>query len=224
MKIAALVDEKGNALPFSESGTIKLYDFDDCGSRCLREIAYDPAGKLTLSAIRPYLSGIVAQLDGCKTFAMQKKAGLFNVIFEEELGVRIWGVSGSPVAVFPQIKEQAEALGAELDACAGGCFSCHGGGQTGGAEMIIPAPSPVGDIDSGMFQINLIEVQQKNSSLNSQEILLPFLEGKKDFIELEIICMHVPKWLDRELGALNLQLAVEEQKDGFCHAFVSLKS
>jgi Fe-only nitrogenase accessory protein AnfO len=195
MKIATLVDEKGNTLPFSESGRIKLYDFDDCGSYCLCEIAYDPAEKLTLSAIRPYLSGIVAQLDGCKTFAMQKKPGLFNVILEEELGVRIWGVSGSPVAVFPQIKEQTEVLGAELEACGSGCSSCHGGGgQTSEAIM----PTPVGDLDSGMYQINLIEVQRKNSSLNSQEILLPFLEGKKDLIELEIICMHIPKWLNRE--------------------------
>jgi Fe-only nitrogenase accessory protein AnfO len=147
---------------------------------------------------------------------MKRAAGIFNVIFEEELGIKIWTITGSPVESLSQIEAQAKQIEAEPPVSS--CHSC----KSPSAEIIWP--TPVDGIESGMFQINLVEVQQKNSSLNSQEILLPFLEGKKDFIELEIICMHVPKWLDRELETLNLELYTEDRKDEFCHVFLSRKS
>ena len=55
--------------------------------------------------------------------------------------------------------------------------------------------------------------------MNSKDILLPFFQNNK-FVELEIICLHTPKWIERELGNFNYKVKTEIRKDGFCHAFV----
>jgi Fe-only nitrogenase accessory protein AnfO len=167
---------------------------------------------MNISRIRLYIHELSSRLDGCKALVMRKSPGIFNAILEEELGIRIWTVNGQPFDAFPHIKAQTETA---MDT-AQGCASCRGTGET--AEM---AATPVGDLNDGLFQINLVEIQQKNSSLNSREILLPFLEQKKDFTELEIICLHIPKWLNEEmLEKLNIELTSGKRKDGFTHAFI----
>jgi len=64
-----------------------------------------------------------------------------------------------------------------------------------------------------------VEVQRKNDSMNSKDILVPFFEKNK-FVELEIICLHIPKWIERELVNLNFTVKTEMRKNGLCHAFV----
>jgi Fe-only nitrogenase accessory protein AnfO len=210
MKIATLVDEDGNTLSFGEPGIVKLYGSVNNAWHCIREIRFNPSDKMNLSRIRPCIYELAARLDDCKTFVMRRAPGIFNAILEEELNIRVWAMDGCPLDAFPQIKEQTEAA---INREPKGCASCRG------TEKILPAP--VGDINSGLFQINLIEIQQKNCSLNSQEILLPFLEQKKDFIELEMICLHIPKWLHKEnLEKLKIEITTEERNDGFCHAFI----
>ncbi|MDR3261188.1 MAG: Fe-only nitrogenase accessory protein AnfO [Tannerella sp.] len=215
MKIATLVDKKGNSLPFGESGVVKLYDSDVNGWKCLREIRFEPDANMNLSGIRQCIYGLVSQLDDCKSFVMKRAPGIFNAIFEEELGISVWRVNGSSFDSLSQIKAQAEKAQAAQSAPRCKCSS-----TCGSKDSETFWPTPVGALGNELFQINLVEVQQKNCSLNSQEILLPFLESKIEFIELEIICTHVPKWLNRVLGKLHLELVTEERKDGFCHAFI----
>jgi Fe-only nitrogenase accessory protein AnfO len=212
MKIATLVDKQGNTLPFGTSGIVKLYESDGNKWQCLREILFTLDENLDLSNIRQCIYGLVSYLGSCRSFVMKKTPGIFNVILEEELGVKVWTVNGSPVEALQQIKEQSEMTRSEPSSRCGACRSSN-----------IIAPVPVGGVESGMFRIDLVEVQQKNCSLNSREVLLPFLESKKEFIELEIICTHVPKWLYNVLDTLNMEMVTKEWKDGLCHAFIYCK-
>jgi hypothetical protein len=70
-------------------------------------------------------------------------------------------------------------------------------------------PAPV-EIRPGYFSVDLTEVMAHRTSLNSQQILLPFFQNTK-FDELEISCEHVPKWLAKELPGLKLK--TEEKID-----------
>jgi Fe-only nitrogenase accessory protein AnfO len=164
---------------------------------------------MNISRIRLYIHELSSRLDGCKALVMRKSPGIFNAILEEELGIRIWTVNGQPFDAFPHIKAQTETCRDAAQGCASRCRTEK------------TAATPVGDLNDGLFQINLVEIQQKNSSLSSREILLPFLEQKKDFTELEIICLHIPKWLNEEmLEKLNVELTSGKRKDGFVHAFI----
>ncbi len=67
------------------------------------------------------------------------------------------------------------------------------------------------ELRPGFFHTDLREVMKGNTSYNSKQILLPFIKKRK-FGSLEIICDHVPKWLENEQTELNIKLSVEKYK------------
>ena len=44
--------------------------------------------------------------------------------------------------------------------------------------------------------------------LNSRQILMPVLEGGA-FSEVEVICDHLPRWLERKIADLGLEASSE---------------
>jgi Fe-only nitrogenase accessory protein AnfO len=208
MKIATFVDNNGETLSFGEAGTVELYDKDGEGWYCVNCIPFKPDKSMNLFLLRQCIYKMVAQLDGCKLLVVKKAKGIFKAIFEEELGIKVWMLDGSPFESLNRINEQIE-MEAKTMACSESCSKATGAIR----------PEAVGDADSGFYRINLVEVQNKNCALNSKEILLPFLT-EKNFRELEIVCIHVPKWLNEALQTLNMEMKTEERKDGFCRTIV----
>ena len=212
MKIAVFMDSNGETLPFGEAGTVELYDRDGEDWYCINCIPFKPDRAMNLNLLRQCIYKMASQLDDCKLFVVKKTQGIFKAILEEELGINVRTFDGSPLESLDQIREQREKeiIGAAVSACGRSC----GQGEAAGIS-----PVPVGNADRKLYRINLAEVQKKNTSLNSKEILLPFLE-ENNFHELEIICIHPPKWLGNALPTFGLTMKTEERKDGFCHVFV----
>jgi Fe-only nitrogenase accessory protein AnfO len=166
-------------------------------------------------------------LEDCQVFLVRETKGLLHVLLEEQ-GFRTWKSIGS---FFEQLENVAqkdtetvrarELLNDEIQEC--GAASDCGGGCHGRAHMeaqrlrhapkdlgqSIPQPLPVGDVAFGQYQFNLAEVLQKNPTLNSREVLIPFLE-KRAFQKLEIICDHLPRWFEMKADQLMLQTDYEE--------------
>jgi Fe-only nitrogenase accessory protein AnfO len=213
MKIAVFMDNKGETLPFGEVGTVELYDRDADGWYCTNCVPFRPNRTMNLHLLRQCIYKTASQLEGCKVFVVKKTQGIFKAIFEEELGMNVRTFDGSPLESLDQIREQREQeiiAGAALPVCD---RSCRRDEATG------IQPAPVGNADRELYRINLVEVQKKNTSLNSKEILLPFLK-EGNFHELEIICIHPPKWIGEALQTLRIEMRNEERNDGFCHVFV----
>jgi len=64
---------------------------------------------------------------------------------------------------------------------------------------LIPAPV---ETSAGCYRISLKEIQESNTGFTSKQVLLPFLH-KGIFYSLEILCSHVPPWLQAELSSNN---------------------
>ncbi|MFV0467893.1 MAG: Fe-only nitrogenase accessory protein AnfO [Dysgonomonas sp.] len=209
MKIAAFEDNKGNSLPFNASGIVKVYEQNDNKWVCMKEIPFATDEKMNLSDIRMCIYTMSYQLGDCKNLISKRIMGIFNAIFEEELGIKIWTAPGSVSDSLDSIKNQIETIEAQIIT------------ETKPDTAIdITEPLPVGDKNRGLYVIDLVKVQEKHDSLNSKDILLPFFK-ETTFQELEIICLHMPKWFDKELKTLNLEVYTENRKNGLCHAFVS---
>lgn len=212
MKIAVFMDDNGETLPFGEAGTVELYDRDGEGWYCTGCISFKPDRTMNLHLLRQCIYKMALQLDGCKVFVVKKTQGIFKAVLEEELGITVRTFDGSPLESLDQISEQWEkaiiAGAAAMSACSRSCDEAAG-----------IRPVAVGNAGRKCYRINLAEVQKKNTSLNSKEILLPFLKGE-NFRELEIICLHPPKWLGDALQTLRLEMKTEERNDGFCHVFL----
>ncbi|MDR3340901.1 MAG: Fe-only nitrogenase accessory protein AnfO [Candidatus Symbiothrix sp.] len=211
MKIATFVDDNGETLSFGEAGTVELYDKDGEGWYCVNCIPFKPDKSINISLLRQCIYKMVAQLGGCELFVVKKTKGIFKAIFEEELGIKIWTLDGAFLESLDQIQAQAER---EMIENATACTEC-----SKASEAI--QPEAVGNTDRGLYRINLVEVQNKNCSLNSKEILLPFL-AEKNFRELEIICIHPPKWLNEALQTLHMEMKTEKRKNDLFHTFIYL--
>ena len=207
MKIATFVDENDNTLPFNSSGVIKLYNNKDSWWILEAEIPFDLSGKTNLTAFRQEIYAVRQALEGCKALIVKQKMGILNTIFEEELHIFIFAIEGSPYYAFDLVRDHVRKTIIEAINRAESCKPRK--------EDI--SPTVKNSLGKGFYAIDLVSVQEKNGSLSSKDILKPFF-AQNDYVELEIICSHTPKWIERELA--NVEVITEMRKDGLCHAFV----
>ena len=72
----------------------------------------------------------------------------------------------------------------------------------------------------GNRSINLMEVQAAHPDITSKKALRPFL-ASTPFVELEIICGHMPPWLEEHMRQHHLTCARTRQDDGTVRARIS---
>lgn len=209
MKIAIFVDTNGNTLSFDSSGIVVIYENQNSDWQSIYKVPLYINEGMSLADVRESIYMIAPELVGCKAFVAKRRMGIFNAIFEEELHIRLFAIQGSPV---PFLNDIRKTLNTEI-------IEAIKRIELSRQKKDSFDPISVGDSLKGCYQINLVKVQAKDASLNSKEILLPFLQNTS-FRELEIICMHIPKWFDKELYVLGLCVSTEERKDEYCHAFV----
>lgn len=211
MRIAAFVGTEGNTQSFDSSGIVYIYEKDnDLQWHRVGVVPFCIEKTMNLKDIRKSIYAIAPSLHGCKALIARYNMGIFNAIFEEELHVRIFPIEGSPLLVLDKVRDLLRVEFMEAVKKAELCKTQNSNSTS---------PITVGDSAKGLYRINLVEVQRKNESLNSKDILVPFFEKNK-FVELEIICLHTPKWIERELADLDFIVKKEMRKDGFCHAFI----
>lgn len=72
---------------------------------------------------------------------------------------------------------------------------------------------PVSGDSPGSYKINLMEVQAAHAEISSKKALRPFLAATP-FVELEIICSHMPPWLEEHMNQRNLTCARSRTPEG----------
>lgn len=210
MKIAAFVDIDGNTLALDSSGMIHIYEERNSEWYCINKIPFYIDKSMNIADIRKSIYALAPNLEGCRALIVKRSVGIFNAIFEDELHIRVFAVQGD---LYQELLNQIKkTLGLEFLEAIKKAETCKDKQET-------TVPIPVGEISKGCYQIDLIKVQENHDSLSSKEILLPFLQNNT-FTELEIICLHTPKWLEKELTNFNFKVTTEFRKDGSCRAFV----
>ncbi|MBB5143024.1 Fe-only nitrogenase accessory AnfO family protein [Desulfovibrio intestinalis] len=72
---------------------------------------------------------------------------------------------------------------------------------------------PVSGDSPGSYKINLMEVQAAHPEVSSKKALRPFL-ASTPFVELEIICSHMPPWLEGHMKERNLTCSRSRTPEG----------
>lgn len=188
MRIATYLNAQGELGDFLGSGSICVFDKLQNHWQKLSSTPLEINAGLALSEMKRIFSDAVTPIAQCQVFLVRDLRGIFRV-FLEDWGFHVWKSSGS----LEQQLELVEALENEQ--------------QIAAPEA--PLPAPIGDVKSGIYHINLLDLMQSGIPHMSREILLPFFETTS-FARLEIICDHLPRWLPFELDELGLRL--ENQK------------
>jgi Fe-only nitrogenase accessory protein AnfO len=190
-EIAVLLGSDGRTVPLNEPGTLVVFRRERriwLRNR-VQEVSLDPAAGL--AGMRKTVAALAGFLGSCKTIVAKSASGA--LFFElEKARCSVWEIAGAPYEFLDQVwhdeKEEQELAAHPLSA---------------GAD--IPAPL---EISPGKFSISIKEIQGKRPELSSKQVLRPFVR-QGGFVELEIVCDHVPPWIETEAEQQGYRLQTE---------------
>jgi Fe-only nitrogenase accessory protein AnfO len=184
MRIATYLDDQGEVGGFLGIGTICVFDKKDGRWEKISATPLSLNEGMSLSEMKQTLSTAVNPILQCQVFLMRELRGVFRV-FLQDWGFHVWKSCGSLEEQLEQVSEQELNLPKE--------------------EPEVILPQPIGDVRSGHYRINLIELMRSGVPQVSREILLPFFDTVV-FTRLEIVSDHLPRWLPFEIEEMGLHI------------------
>lgn len=225
MKIAVCVDSNGNMAGLYAGASLHLYEREqEALWQLTRQVPINISAEMDIAAVKNVLYTAVTELEGCKILLSTEVRGLLYSILQEEMGFTTWKSKGDLQEQLNQVaqndpswvKQLAEAAAEAKRLAEEAPASCCGGGGGGGRKKRssscsdnatqLPQPECVAE---GLYRFDLEGTLAKHEHFNSQQLLIPFLENTR-FQELEVLCGHVPRWLNKKLEELSLVAEFEE--------------
>lgn len=193
-KIAVHIGARGETAAINSPGKVVVY----CKRMGIwgveRITAFSLAQEKGLREMRKQMAEMVNELGDCKIFVAGAISGV--PYYElEKAGLSIWEFDGKPEAFLEHILAKEEAADAEA--------------QTA-VSFILPIPEYMG---RGCYRISIKEIQERETGFTTKQVLLPFLR-KIEFSQLDILCNHVPPWMEAEAMTGGLILSTEKIASG----------
>lgn len=190
MKFAVFIDDKKQILPFYSSGIIEIYSDDESDWRCIKQIPFDFTIQKNLLDIQVKVKSLISKLEDSILLIVENMKGVPLSILQEN-GIGVWKASGEFfVDMFDLVQMK---LTAALKA----------------QEKKVLSPKLIGDKADAAYGIDLIALLQDDRSLNSIDILVPFIK-ETNFKNLQIRCSHLPKWMRQAVEEFQLTYQLEE--------------
>lgn len=189
--IAVFVGEQNTTVSVYDPGKIVVYRKSQGKWDILREKTFIIDKSKGLKDLRLKMEELIEFLADCKTFAAHSVIGV--PYYELEKAERnVWEFEGKPEEFLDHILEKEEEALADLLSA-----------QNNKAPV---APVKTSD---GCYFLSLKDIQTGDSGITSKQALQPFLRQGK-FYSLEVLCSHIPPWLEAELLSGNLLCASEQ--------------
>jgi len=177
--IAVFVGENGRTASLYEKGKIVLYTKTSGKWNVQKEKDFFLDKSSGMRELRKKMDDLKSFLpQDCNIFVGLQITGL--PYFElEKSNFSVWEIDGIPGQFLDHVLEKEEEDGLET--------------RVEGCKLPVPH-----EISSGCYFISIKEIQENNTGFTSKQAILPFLR-KGLFYQLEIICNHIPPWLETEL-------------------------
>lgn len=195
-KIAVVVNKNGETTTLYDKSVVKVYLKEQGHWKILSEKIFNLERGLNMPQTHAKMGELVDFLEDCKVIVASSVVGIQYFILEKAQ-FNIWEIEGTPNQFLDEVlkneeEEELEQLKQQ---------------QTKQEENnVVPMPVEKGN---GIYEINLKTVQGGNSGVSSKQVLLPFLR-KGQFYQLEVLCSHVPRWLEDELVTGNFTSKTED--------------
>ena len=199
--IAVCIGENGLTSSLADASGIVIFRKNQGSWHTVSEkkIALDKQGGM--AGLRRQMGEIILFLGECKIFVGWAIVGV--PYYElEKVQCSIWEFEGIPLSFLDYILEQEEAKMNERQ-----------------APIRNAIPLPV-ERANGDYYISIKEVQENGAGITSKQVLMPVLRQGK-FYSLEILCNHIPPWLEVELKGGNLVGRVEKKSPTETHIYIS---
>lgn len=190
MKIAALTKD-GELASIEDSTEVLLFEKEDSAWRVFNKHPFRLSGRSS-SEIRDSVSSLILQLE-CKVVVARHISGIPYRVFDS-MGFSIFEANKLSCELLDDLVRDIKKSQVELS-----------------NEHTSTEPIPIDD--EGRWFLDLISLQEKHPEISSKQALRPFIQNNA-FLELKLLCTHLPPWLDIELPARQLGCTIEEIKGG----------
>jgi Fe-only nitrogenase accessory protein AnfO len=186
-EIGVFYGSNGSTAQLDQPGKLTIFRRDQGVWTVDRELPVALEDCQGMAELRQRFSAVVIFLADCKILCAEKISGVAKIELEKAgvVGFEIGGNPGPDLeSIWWQVKD-ASAPPAPLER----------------EKAIQPS-----EIAPGHYTISLQEIQGKNAGLSSRQVLQPFIRTGQ-FVILEVLCSHVPPWLEQEvlIGKLSAQ-------------------
>lgn len=184
-EIAVCIDPGGQTTDLYHDGKVAVYQRKQSQWQVVREKNFSLGEPFSIKALRDMMVELTDFLGNCKTFVGLTVTGIpyFSL---ERYGCSIWEFEGDPLNFLDHIRDKEEELQSKPN-------------EQKGVKLPIPV-----EVFSGCYRISIKEIQEKDLGITSKQALLPFIR-KGIFYSLEIVCNHVPPWLETEMMLNHLE-------------------
>ncbi|CFX69924.1 Nitrogenase iron-iron, accessory protein AnfO [Syntrophomonas zehnderi OL-4] len=189
MEIAVLIGADGTAAPIQTAEEIQVFKYDGFSWELSRRMLYNLQAIQGLKAMREYMDRIISFLNGCRILAGSAVVGL--PFYElEKAGFTVWEMTGHPADIIAHI--MAAETQTEVP-----------------RQLNDPSIPEAAETSHGCYSISLKDIQNRNTKITSKQILFPLLKNEQ-VRNLEIICSHIPPWLEIKLISGELEGTIEK--------------
>lgn len=192
-QVAVYLNNSGTTADTNEPGFIRVY-LKECGEwKVIRELPFKIDKTKGMKVIRSEIIKIIEILDECKIFVAKAVSGLTYTVLDN-MGFTVWEIPYEPSRFLQYVldKEEKEEMMVNIPA-------------TNEINTVAPKETD----KQGYYYLNLKELQENRATITSKQALQPFL-NKGSFHELKVTCSHVPGWMERELGRMDLKFKISK--------------
>jgi Fe-only nitrogenase accessory protein AnfO len=188
LKIAVVENDHQKTNSIFEPGFITIYEEDGEEWKVLNRFENKVYTAKGIAAVRMVVADAVKQLGDVKILLAREVPGIAFGTFQAA-GFEIFIVENNTMDVLDSVKkEMLEIIEKRKEKP----------GEFDIVQFLEPGAT------KGDFGLNLEEVLLKNPELTSKKILIPYLK-KGEFNRLDVICSHIPKWFNTDLGVLGFE-------------------
>nr|WP_319487177.1 Fe-only nitrogenase accessory AnfO family protein [uncultured Caproiciproducens sp.] len=192
-KIAVIMNDKNKINSIQEDAIICVFEKQDAVWTVVKNIPINIDYSQELSALREELNQLVEELGDCKIIVGKMVPGLTYHIFDK-MGFDIFEVESFHSAILDQILSDVQNKSDQT--------------ETGSSSA-----EPVETDVPGVYHLDLIALQNQNPEISSKMALQPFLNSTP-FIRLDLVCAHLPPWLEKLADEKKLNLKTERLAQG----------
>lgn len=192
-KISVIINGNNELSAFESGTSLLVFSPVEKVWQAVDEIKYRFNTASSVSEIRDSIRTTILKLEDCRTIIGKTVTGLpYNIL--ERMGFEIFEADVLSERLLEEIDRELQADSA----------------KAAEADSVHATPtSPVPTLTTGVYHLNLIELQEKYPEISSKKALQSFIETTP-FYKLEVVCSHIPPWFDAILPQKRMTYTVEE--------------
>lgn len=189
-RIAIIMNNLSMINSFKNGATIAVFANQGAFWSISKRIPVNIDFSQDLFQLREDIRKLIAELDNCRIIAGKTISGLAYHMFDK-MGFDIFEVEQFSPEILDQILSDVKNISAKNT------------NVTSPVETDVP----------GIYFLDLIALQQQNPDISSKMVLQPFLSGTP-FLRLDIICRHLPPWIETFITKAGMKMTTEQTIDG----------